>query len=252
MATRRPASGAPSDAAPLPERPHEHHHRDISGGAARAAVFGVSDGLVSNVSLILGVAGASPGPGVVRLAGLAGLVGGAFSMAAGEYVSMRAQAELLEHELERERVEIHRRPETEQQELAAIYSSRGVDPRVAEELAKEMMRDPELALETHAREELGIDPRDLGSPIGAAASSFLAFALGALLPILPWLALTGTAASVLSVSIGVLAAIGIGATLGVLTGRSPVRPALRQLVVAASAAGVGYVLGSLVGGTSVT
>ena len=115
-----------------------------------------------------------------------------------------------------------------------------------------MMRDPELALEVHAREELGIDPGQLGSPVGAASSSFLAFAVGALLPILPWLVFEGTAATVASVVIGVLAAVAIGGLLGVLTGRSPVRPAFRQLLVAAAAAAVGYVLGSLIGGTTPT
>ena len=244
-------SGHPEHLA-LGHHPPEHHHRNVQGGTARAAVFGISDGLVTNVGLVLGVASSNATPEFVRVAGLVSLVSGAFSMAAGEYVSMRAQADLLEHELERERQEIHRRPESERQELAAIYSSRGVDPEVAEELATEMMRDPELALETHAREELGIDPADLGSPVGAAASSFLAFAVGALLPILPWLVMEGAAASAVSVVIGVFSAICIGATLGFLTGRSPIPPALRQLAVAASAAGVGYVLGSLVGGTSVT
>ncbi|MEA2273221.1 MAG: vacuolar iron transporter family protein, partial [Solirubrobacteraceae bacterium] len=133
----------------------DHHHRNIQGGVARAAVFGISDGLVSNIALVLGVAGAGPAPSVVRLAGLVGLVGGAFSMAAGEYVSMRAQSELLEAELELERREIARRPDNEQRELAQIYRSRGVAPDVADRLAAEMMSDPQLALETHAREELG-------------------------------------------------------------------------------------------------
>src|SRR5437588_7489256 len=166
----------------------EHHHRDIRGGTARAAVFGVSDGLVSNVSLILGVAaGAHDLQGTVRLAGLAGLIAGAVSMAIGEYVSMTAQAELFERELELERHEIRRRPENERRELAHIYRARGVDPGTADELASQMMRDPDLALETHAREELGIDPNALGSPIGAAVSSFVAFAIGALAPLLPWL-----------------------------------------------------------------
>ena len=140
----------------------EHHHRNVQGGAARAAVFGISDGLVTNVGLVIGMAGSDAGPALVRVAGLLSLVSGAFSMAAGEYVSMKAQAELLERELDLERIEIDRRPETERQELAAIYSSRGVDPDVAEELATEMMRDPDLALETHAREGPGIDPGELG------------------------------------------------------------------------------------------
>src|SRR3954471_17458058 len=167
-----------SDTAPLPPTA-EHHHRDIQGGTARAAVFGVSDGLVSNVSLILGVAGADPGAGVVRLAGLAGLVAGAVSMAAGEYVSMKAQTELYERELELERRELLRNPHVETVELTQIYQSRGVDPDQARELAEQMMADPELALQTHAREELGIDPDKLGSPTAAAVSSFIAFAIGA-------------------------------------------------------------------------
>src|SRR5688572_7453438 len=135
----------------------EHHHRNIQGGTARAAVFGVSDGLVSNIALVLGMAGAGPAAGVVRLAGLVGLLGGAFSMAAGEYVSMKAQSELLQRELDIERVEIIHRPESERRELAQIYRGRGVDAEVADRLAAEMMSDPDLALETHAREELGID-----------------------------------------------------------------------------------------------
>ena len=230
-----------------PEAPHEHHHRRIQGGAARAAVFGVSDGLVSNVSLILGVAGANPGPGVVRLAGLAGLVGGAFSMAAGEYVSMRAQTELLERELEMERIEIHRSPEFERQELAAIYESRGIKPDVADELATQMHRDPELALETHAREELGIDPSELGSAGQASASSFVAFAAGALLPLLPWFFTRGTAAVVASVVLGAVAAVAVGAGLASFTGRPALRSALRQLVIAAAAAGVTFAVGNAVG-----
>jgi VIT1/CCC1 family predicted Fe2+/Mn2+ transporter len=227
----------------------DHHHRNVAGGTARAAVFGVSDGLVSNVSLILGVAGAvaSTNPSFVRLAGLAGLVAGAFSMAAGEYVSMRAQTELLERELELERREIRRRPENERRELAAIYRSRGVHPSTADELATEMMRDPDLALETHAREELGIDPGSLGSPVGAAVSSFLAFCVGAVVPLIPWFFAKGTVAVVLSVVLGAVAAIVVGALLAQFTGRSPFRSALRQLFIAALAAGVTYAIGRAVG-----
>jgi VIT1/CCC1 family predicted Fe2+/Mn2+ transporter len=227
----------------------DHHHRDVSGGTARAAVFGISDGLVSNVSLILGVAGAAAdtGPAFVRLAGLAGLVSGALSMAAGEYVSMRAQTELLERELEIERRAIKRRPETERRELAAIYRSRGVQPATADELAREMMRDPEVALETHAREELGVDPASLGSPAGAATSSFLAFSVGAMVPLLPWFFLKGSVAVVLSVMLGAIAAVVVGAALAQFTGRSPVRSALRQLLIAVLAASVTFGIGKLVG-----
>src|SRR5438876_972734 len=188
---------------PLPEP----HHRNVQGGTARAAVFGVSDGLVSNVALILGVAGASPGAGVVRLAGLAGLIGGAVSMAAGEWVSMTAQSELLERELAMEAIELHRRPEGEWRELVEIYRARGIAPETAEQLATELMRNPKLALETHAREELGIDPAELGSPLGAAVSSFFAFSVGALVPLLPWFFGGGTIALVLSIVFGTIAAL---------------------------------------------
>ncbi len=172
-------------------------------------MFGVSDGLVTNVSLILGVAGAHPAGDVVRISGLAGLVAGAFSMAAGEYVSMRAQQELLERELDVERQAIRKSPEAERRELTAIYEKRGVDPTAARELAGEMMRSPELALQTHAREELGINPAQLGSPFLAAVSSFVTFAVGALLPLLPWLFTSGTRAIWASVVGG-----GVGARAG--------------------------------------
>jgi VIT1/CCC1 family predicted Fe2+/Mn2+ transporter len=225
----------------------EHHHRDISGGAARAAVFGVSDGLTTNISLILGVAGAHPGPGFVRLAGLAGLIAGAFSMASGEYVSMRAQTELLERELEMERIEIARRPESERRELAGLYRSRGVDPALADEMATEMMRDPEIALETHAREELGIGPSAFGSPVQAAVSSFVAFSLGALVPLIPWFFTRGGLGVGLSVVLGAIAALAVGGLLARFTGRSVLRSALRQLGITAAAAGVTYAVGLAVG-----
>jgi vacuolar iron transporter family protein len=240
----QPDGAAPSAKGPGDHGTFEHHHRNIQGGAARAAVFGISDGLVSNVSLILGVAGANPAPGVVRLAGLAGLVGGAFSMAAGEYVSMKAQSELLERELELERIEIDRRPESERRELAAIYRERGVAAEVADELATQMMRDPDLALETHAREELGIDPNELGSPVQAAVSSFLAFAFGAVIPLFPWFVSKGTGATVASVVLGAVAAVAIGVALAAFTGRSAPRSALRQLAIAAAAAAVTFGVGN--------
>ncbi len=227
--------------------PPEPHHRNVQGGAARAAVFGVSDGLVSNVALILGVAGASPGSGVVRLAGLAGLIGGAVSMAAGEWVSMKAQGELLERELAMEAIELRRRPEHERRELVQIYRSRGVEPETAERLAAEMMRDPDLALETHAREELGIDPNDLGSPMGAAVSSFLAFAVGALVPLVPWFFGGGDGALAASIVLGAITALLVGAALARFTGRPVTRSALRQFALSAVPAAITYALGSVVG-----
>lgn len=229
-----------------PGRP-DHHHRDIQGGTARAAVFGISDGLVSNVSIILGVAGAQATGGFVRLAGLAGLISGAVSMAAGEYVSMQAQRELFEREIDVERRALERRPHVEQVELAHIYETRGVDPDVARELAAHMMRDPQLALETHAREELGIDPNALGSPWGAAIASFIAFAFGALVPLVPWLFTDGDGATIASIVLGAVAAVVVGVLLAGFTDRPWWRSGLRQLLIATVAAGVTYGVGSAVG-----
>jgi VIT1/CCC1 family predicted Fe2+/Mn2+ transporter len=236
----------PADEIPAPPV-GEHHHRDLSGGQARAAVFGASDGLVSNVSLILGMAAADPGPGVVRLAGLAGLIAGAVSMAAGEYGSMKAQKELLERELELERIELHRNPHVETVELAQTYQSRGLDPDLAREVAERLMSTPERALETHAREELGIDPHSLGSPVGSAVSSFLAFAVGALLPLLPWFFGDGTGAIVASVVLGLAGAATVGLALAAFTEGSKLRLATRYLTIAAVSAALTFVIGSLVG-----
>jgi VIT1/CCC1 family predicted Fe2+/Mn2+ transporter len=225
----------------------EHHHRNISGGGARAAVFGISDGLVSNVSLILGMAGAHASAGSVRLAGIAGLVGGAFSMATGEYVSMRAQSELMERELDVERRAILADPEDERRELAALYRSRGVEPDMADELSVKMMRDPDLALETHAREELGFDPARIGNPLQAAASSFVAFAVGAFIPLIPWLFSSGAAATLWSVALGATAAFAVGAALAHFTGRSWLWSAGRQLLISGVAAAITYSIGHLIG-----
>jgi VIT1/CCC1 family predicted Fe2+/Mn2+ transporter len=224
-----------------------HSHRDLQGGGARAAVFGVSDGLVSNVALILGMAGAHVSPGAVRLAGIAGLIAGSFSMAAGEYVSMRAQSELMLRELDVERQAIRHDPEIERRELAAIYESRGIDSDMADELSSKMMRDPEIALETHAREELGIDPARTGNPLQAAASSFVMFAIGALLPLLPWLFTSGTTATLWSVALGAVGAFTVGAGLAHFTGRSWLWSANRQLLISGIAALVTYSVGHLVG-----
>jgi len=209
----------------------------VQGGAARAAVFGVSDGLVSNIAIVLGFAGASPVPSLVRLAGLVGLIGGAVSMAAGEY----------ERELEMERIELHRSPEGEQAELAAIYMARGVDRATAEEMSSQLMRNPELALETHAREELGIDPGELGSPLAASGSSFVSFSVGAIVPLAPWFFGGGTAAVVASIILGAIAAIAVGGLLGRFTGRRVLRSAARQLLFTAVPAAITFVLGSIAG-----
>jgi VIT1/CCC1 family predicted Fe2+/Mn2+ transporter len=214
---------------------------------ARAAVFGASDGLVSNVSLILGVAGATTAGDFVRVAGMAGLIAGAVSMAAGEWVSMRAQQELLERELAIEREQIRRNPNKETVELSLLYQSRGADPELAEQMAHQMMADPERALEVHAREELGIAPDSLGSPVGAAGWSFLSFSAGAAVPLVPWFFLEGNAAVVTSLVLAVLAAAGLGVALATFTGRSKVFSAARQVLIASAAALITYGVGSLFG-----
>lgn len=236
---------APS-AIPDPPVP-QSHHRDIQGGVARAAVFGASDGLVSNVSLILGVAGATTAGDVVRVAGVAGLLAGAVSMAAGEWVSMRAQQELFERELAVEREQLRRNPNKEVVELSLIYQSRGIDPDLARQLAEQLMADPERALEVHAREELGVAPDGLGSPLGAAVGSFLAFAVGAIVPLIPWFLTSGTAAVLASLALAVLAAGGLGVALATFTGRSKVFSAARQIGIATLAAAVTFAVGSALG-----
>lgn len=226
----------------------DNHHRDLSGGGLRAAIFGVSDGLVSNVSLILGSNGAHVGGQFIRLAGIAGLLGGAFSMAAGEYVSMRAQREAFEHELEVERRELAENPIGEQKELETIYVRRGVDPGLAQEMSREIMADPDVALVTHAHEELGIDPAAFGSPIEAAVSSFVAFTLGAFVPLAPFL--TGRSSGLvvgLAVGLTGLAALGVGFSLAHFTGRSHLRSALRSLLICAAAGSITFGVGSLIG-----
>lgn len=226
-----------------------HDHRDVQGGAARAAVFGISDGLVSNVALILGVAAASTDASPVVIAGVSGLLAGAASMAAGEYVSMKAQNELIERELRIERESLAENPQGELRELQSIYAQRGLDQDKARELAEAVHEDPEVALEVHAREELGVDPDDIGDPIGAALSSFVAFALGAVLPLIPWFLMEGTAATVVSVAVGLIAAAIVGVVLARFTERSPFRTALRQVSWAAGACLITFGIGSLLGTT---
>ena len=223
----------------------------MRGGGLRAAVFGISDGLVSNVSLVLGTAGAHPGAGVVRLAGLAGLLGGSFSMAAGEYISMRSQREVFEYELGVERDEIARNPAAERRELEGIYRSRGIDANTARELSEKMMADPATALEVHAREELGIDPGELGSPVQAAGASFVTFAVGALIPLIAFLGgSSGGSAVELAIALTGAAALVVGASLSFLTRRNIVYSALRQLVICAIAGAITYGIGSAIGVTT--
>ena len=224
-----------------------HSHRNIASGTARASVFGVSDGLVSNTSLIIGVAGALTEQSSVRLAGLAGLLAGAISMAFGEYISMRAQIELYEKELDEERRELSINQESEIEELAEIYRGRGARPELAAEMARVIMSDTELALEVHAKEELGVDPKKLGSPVATAVSSFIFFTLGALCPLLPWFWFGGGGAVVLSIILSVAAAAVVGLFLAVYTTRSYTWSILRQILITSVAAAITYGIGSAVG-----
>jgi VIT1/CCC1 family predicted Fe2+/Mn2+ transporter len=214
-------------------------------GALRAAIFGVNDGLVSNLSLIFGVAGAGVDNDVVIVAGVAGLLAGAFSMAAGEYISVRTQREVYERLIHLEAHEIGSDPEAEREELAEIYVQRGLSRDLAERLATELMRDPEMALETHAREELGLDKEGLGSPLAAAGSSFVTFSLGAFVPLLPFLVSSGDPAVVASAVLSGIALFGVGATISVLTGKFWLLSGLRMLAVGAAAAAVTYFVGKL-------
>jgi VIT1/CCC1 family predicted Fe2+/Mn2+ transporter len=210
-------------------------------------VLGAGDGLITNVSLVLGVAGASTNASTVRLAGVAGLLAGAFSMAAGELVSVRAQQELQERELQVEQAELADEPEAERRELAAMYRARGVPAEDADTVAHILSANANLALDTHARLELGIDPDAPGSAGWAALVSFVAFAVGAVLPLLPWFFTEGTAAVVGSIVIGAVASLVLGGVIGSFTGRGVMRTALRQLIATAVAAGVTFSVGSLLG-----
>ena len=222
-------------------------HRSVSGGLARASVFGVSDGLVSNVSLILGFAGSGADNTVVRLAGIAGAVAGAISMAAGEWVSVSSQNDLIERELDIERRELLHNTAHETEELAAIYESHGIEPDRAARAAADVMRHPEAALAVHAREELGVDPDDLPSAFLAAVLSFVCFVFGAVLPLVPWFAGTGGSAAVTSLAIGIAAA----AVVGGMVARFAEKPlwfgVVRQVLIVIVACGVTYFIGELVG-----
>ncbi|MEV6590567.1 VIT1/CCC1 transporter family protein [Streptomyces acidicola] len=233
-------------AATLHEAHRDNHtHRDVNGGWLRPAVFGAMDGLVSNLALMSGVAGGSVGQQAIILTGLAGLAAGAFSMAAGEYTSVASQRDLVEAELDVERRELRKHPEDEEQELAALYVSRGVEPELARKVARQLSHDPDQALEIHAREELGIDPGDLPSPTVAAVSSFGSFALGALLPVLPYL--LGATTLWPAVLVALAGLFGCGAVVARVTARSWWFSGLRQLALGGAAAGVTYALGSLFG-----
>lgn len=223
-------------------------HRPVSGGLARAAVFGVNDGLVSNVSLILGFAASGVDSSVVRLAGFAGAVAGAISMAAGEWISITAQNELVQREVELEHRELIGNTEAETAELADMYEDHGMTPTTARRAAEEVMREPDAAVAVHAREEMGVDPNALPSAFQAAVISLACFVFGAFLPVIPWLSSSsGTAPALASLAIGVVAAAAVGAIIGRFAERSILRAMLRQVAIVLVACGMTYAIGELVG-----
>lgn len=235
---------------PMPVNVEEIGRRHQSSGAGntlRAAVFGVNDGLVSNAALILGVAGAAADNGVILLAGTAGLLAGALSMAAGEYVSVRSQREMFEYQIGLEREELEQYPEEEAAELALIYAAKGIPKAEAESLAKRLLEDPERALDTLAREELGLNPDELGSPVKAAVASFLAFSAGAIIPLAPYV--VAPAGEALASSIGLTGAslFGVGALLSLFTGRRAIHGGLRMLSIGGLAGAATYFIGHALG-----
>jgi len=223
------------------------HRGGGRAGSVRAAIFGMNDGLVSNLSLILGVAGAGVEPHTVVVTGLAGLLAGAFSMAAGEYTSVASQRDLLTRQVALERREIEEAPEEEAAELALIFKQKGLSTEQASRTAAEILKHPESALDTLVREELGLDPEDLGSPWGAAWSSFVMFAVGALLPLLPYLLLHGPWVAAASAGLAAVVLAGVGALMGFLSGTSLLRSAARMVGLAGLAAGVTHLVGRLFG-----
>jgi VIT1/CCC1 family predicted Fe2+/Mn2+ transporter len=214
-------------------------------GALRAAIFGVNDGLVSNLSLIMGFTGANVSNHVILLAGVAGLLAGAFSMGGGEYVSMRVQRELFERLLHIEAHELATEPDEEHEELRKIYEEKGFPPHLAKQVTDVVMKDPKVALETHAKEELGLDPEELGSPWAAAVSSFLTFSVGAAVPLLPFVFGSGTAAVLVAIAASGVALFSVGSSMSLLTGRPMWISGGRMLLIGGTLAAVTYGVGSL-------
>lgn len=228
---------------------HQDHpdHRALAGGTARAGVFGISDGLVTNVSLIIGFAASGVDASYVRLAGIASAVAGAVSMAAGEWVSVKSQNDLVKREIALELRELKRNTSAETSELAGIYRSHGMSTKQAEAAAAEVMQDPDRAVIVHAREEFGLDPSQLPNPVQVAAISIVSFLVGAMLPVIPWLTGDGGAARWASIAIGVVAA----GVLGAVIARQSERPwwtgTVRQVAITVLAVAVTYAIGSVVG-----
>jgi VIT1/CCC1 family predicted Fe2+/Mn2+ transporter len=225
----------------------ERWHTTATGGGLRAAVFGINDGLLSNFSLVMGFAGAEAKPEYIILAGIAGLLAGSFSMAAGEYVSMRAQREVFEQQIAIEKEELEMSPREEEEELSLIYQAKGIPEHEASRLAKRIIQNPKTAIDTLAREELGLDPAGLGSPWSAAMSSFVAFVLGAFVPVAPYLLTAGTKALIASASLSFCALFSVGAVLSIFTSRGPLRSGARMLGIGLLVSAITYSVGWLLG-----
>jgi len=225
----------------------ERWHTTATGGALRAAVFGINDGLLSNFSLVMGFAGAEAQPEYIILAGIAGLLAGSFSMAAGEYVSVRAQREVFEQQIAIEKEELEVSPREEEEELALIYQAKGIPEHEASRLAKRIIQNPKTAIDTLAREELGLDPTGLGSPWSATISSFIAFVLGAFVPVMPYLLTSGTKAWIASASLSFCALFTVGAVLSIFTSRGPLRSGARMLGIGLLVSAITYSVGWLLG-----
>jgi VIT1/CCC1 family predicted Fe2+/Mn2+ transporter len=240
-------AGGPAGAAVSGIARHERWHRVDTGGQLRAAIFGVSDGLLSNLSLVIGVAGANPDGSFIVLAGVAGLLAGAFSMGAGEFVSVTSQRELFERQIALEKEELEADPEQERKELALIYRAKGLGVEEAEALSARIISDRGVALETLAREELGLNPEALGSPVGAALASFLAFAAGAIIPVIPWFFGSGWGSFAASVAMGGTAMFAVGAAVSLFTGRNPLFAGARQLAIGFGAAAITFWIGKAIG-----
>ena len=242
--------GSPGHAAHRPAdiAARERWHHAGRSGTLRAVIFGVSDGLVSNLALVMGIAGASQGQGpFVLLAGVAGLLAGAFSMGAGEYISMQSQRELFERQIALERAELEAMPEEEEAELATVYRAKGFTQDEAEKIAARMFADPKHALDTLVREELGLDPDELGSAWGAAFGSFVAFGIGAVIPVIPYLIGAGSGAFLAAIGLSVVALFAVGSGVSLLTGRSLIFSGSRQVLIGSAAAIVTYIVGRAIG-----
>jgi len=247
--TPSPTEGAPGHPMPTSVEEVGRRHKNYGSGSLRAGVFGVNDGLVSNTCLVMGVAGAGTSSSVILLTGVAGLMAGAFSMAAGEFISMLSQKEMFQYQIAQEKDELDRYPKEEAEELALIYQARGIPLKEARHLANHMIENPETALDALTREELGLNPDELGSPVSAAISSFIAFSVGACLPLIPYVfGYAGHGILIASIISGT-ALFGVGAALSLFSGRNAFLGGARMLVIGTAAATATYFIGSLFGAT---